>query len=64
MLLVSHPSVTELVSGSWPRLVFLVAKGGHVTQFWPIEHVPVNVPSMVALLLLLASSIYLRGVRL
>ena len=68
MLLVSHPSVTELVSDSWPRLVFLVAKGGHVTQFWPIEHVPVNVPSMsatmVALLLLLASSIYLRGVRL
>ena len=64
MLLVSHQSVTELVSDSWPHLVFL-AKGGHVTQFWPIEHVPVNAPSMsaamVALLLLwLLPSIFLE----
>lgn len=35
--LMSCPSLTELLSGLWPHLAFVVAQGGHVTKFWSTE---------------------------
>lgn len=35
--MVLRPSITELLGVSWPRLAFLIAKGGRETKFWSTE---------------------------